>query len=309
MLFLKENREIKDVTIIGGSGCIGSATCNYFISKGINVTVIDVNPPANKNINFIYCDIRNFDQLNESLRGSKYVFILAAISDANENCREPVKSMDINICGLNNILIASKNNNIERVLFSSTVWVYSECKDVNVNEESIIPSNYVNHNYTASKISCEMLIRSYYNMFGLKYTIMRYGIAYGPGTNNNTAISTFIRRIANGQSININGDGASYRNFMYVTDHARANLAALHKNAINQTINFDGPESISIKDIAITVRNIIGKNIDINYTDSIKGDYKGKNVCNNKAYNLLDWQPKTFFKDGILKQINIICQK
>jgi len=309
MKILNELNKIKNVVIIGGSGCIGTATCNYFTSLGISVTVIDIVPPENKDLKYIHCDIRNFKKLNEVLSGAEYVYILAAISDANENSNTPLKSMDINIGGINNVLIASRNNKVKRIIFSSTVWVYSECENTNVNENSTLPSNNVKHNYTASKIAGEMLIRSYSNLYNLDYTIMRYGIAYGPKTNSNTAISNFINKALNGESIYINGDGKAYRNFMYITDHARANLSVLHKNAINETINFDGPESVSIKKVAELVKNNINKKIKIKCIDSKPGDYKGKNVSNKKSLNLLGWEPKISFEDGLKKQIKILCQK
>jgi len=309
MKILKEINKIKNVVIIGGSGCIGTATCNYFTTLGIAVTVIDIVPPEDPNLNYIHCDIRNFKDLNKALNGAGYVYILAAISDANENSSSPLKSMDINIGGINNVLIASRNNKVKRVIFSSTVWVYSESGEINVNEDSIISSNNVKHNYTASKIAGEMLIRSYCNLYNLNYTIMRYGIAYGPKTNSNTAISNFINKAFNGESIYINGDGKAYRNFMYITDHARANLSVLHKNAINQTINFDGPESITIKTVADLVKKHINKKIKIKCIDSKPGDYKGRNVSNEKSLNLLDWKPEVLFEEGLKKQIKILCQE
>ena len=96
---------------------------------------------------------------------------------------------------------------------------------------------------------------------------------------------------------------------MYITDHARANLSVLHKNAINQTINFDGPESITIKTVADLVKKHINKKIKIKCIDSKPGDYKGRNVSNEKSLNLLDWKPEVLFEEGLKKQIKILCQE
>ena len=291
----------RKVAIIGGSGCIGSHTVDLFIDKKIDVTVIDIVKPHRSDVKYIECDILDFDRIEKSLDGFTDVFCLAAVSDANENYRHPKNAMNINIQGLNNMLLACVSAGVNRVYFSSTVWVYSACDDDHVDESTYIPTNNVNHNYTASKLSGEMLIRSYHNMYGLNYTIMRYGIAYGPRSNMDTVVSTFLRRGLSGDDLCVTGDGSSYRNFMYVTDHARANHAAMNDLAENKTINFDGPESVTIQTIAEMVQQASPCDIKIIHNESRAGDYKGKTVCSDFASSKLNWKPAVDFSTGFKK--------
>lgn len=288
----------RKIAIIGGSGCIGSHTVDLFIERNVDVTVIDIKNPHRNDVKFICCDILNSQQIEDCLAGFTDVYCLAAVSDANENYRQPIHAMQTNIQGLNNVLLGCIAANVNRVYFSSTVWVYSACEQSVVDEHTHIPTGNVDHNYTASKLAGEMLIRSYNNMYGLNYTIMRYGIAYGPRSNLDTVMSTFLRRGVEGKDLCITGDGSTYRNFMFVTDHARANYAALDVKAENKTINFDGKEKITIKQIAELVSEWSVKNIKIRYTDGRAGDYKGKNVSTAFANNILNWTPEVDFANG-----------
>lgn len=298
------NNKQSKVTIVGGSGCIGSHTVDLMLKHNINVHVIDIKEPHRGVVPYTECDITDYDSIEKALTGSDIVYVLAAVSDANENYRDPVGSMNINLRGVNNVFQACVANNVSRAIFSSSVWVYNNCSETNVNEDTTIPSNDIGHNYTASKICGEMLLRSYTNMYGLKHTIMRYGIAYGPRSSPDTVVSTFMKRAMSNQSLNITGNGNIYRNFMYVTDHARANLACMNKSAENETINFDGPESITIEQVAKYTKEVTGNDVDINYNSTRVGDYKGKVVSNDKSYRILNWKPVVGFKEGLHRHYN-----
>ena len=292
------NKKDTLVAIVGGSGFIGSYTTDELLRHGYTVRIIDVVAPARSDVEFIRCDILSLDNIIAALTGVDYVYVLAAISDANDNYKFPILSINTNITGLGNTLEACVRNKVKRVLFSSTVWVYSAASPVEVDEETAINNNNIEHIYTCSKITGESLIQSYNKLYGLDYTIFRYGIAYGPGANSDTVIATFIRNALKKQPLVVQGDGSYYRNFLYVTDHARGNVRGLSPKARNQIINLEGPEQITVDEVANAVSSYI-ENTSIIYDSSRTGDYKGKIVSRKKAKKLLGWEPQVMFKQGI----------
>ena len=127
---------------------------------------------------------------------------------------------------------------------------------------------------------------------------MRYGIAYGPGCHPDTIMSRFITNAINGVPLTITGNGNTYRNFLNVNDHARGNYLALCDEAKNETINLEGPEKITLIEVANRVKELHSGDVIIEYTDQRYGDYKGKVVDNRKAAAILGWKPTINFKTG-----------
>lgn len=304
----------KRIAVIGGAGFIGSHTVNELISNGHRPIIIDrqVPPPPDlywdrekkrpvPSTEFRYADVTNLDEITNALKGVDVAYMLAAVSDANEIKKNPQEGIAVNVTGLANVLLACVKNKVDRVIFSSSVWIYSttSASRVRVNEQTSIPIEGESHIYTSSKIVGENLIRSFKEMYGLNYTILRYGVAYGPGANKSTAISSFTKNALEGDPITINGNGKSARSFLYVKDHARGNVLALKDSAKNQTINLDGKRKITIQEVAETISSMSDNDVEIIYNESIPSEYKGKQVSIKKAKDILGWQPETSFKEGI----------
>lgn len=307
----------KKIAVIGGAGFIGSHTINELTKKGHTPIIVDQNcpPPLNLHwdnkrqrlsttIDFRCADITNPEQANKALKGVDIVYMLAAISDASIVESDPELGISTNITGLGNVLLSCVKNKVERIIFSSSVWVYSTVPaspDPWVHEESHLSASAPSHIYTSSKIIGENLIRSFKEMYDLDYTILRYGVAYGPGANSGTAISAFTKNALEGNDIVINGDGKSSRSFLYVKDHARGNVLALKESAKNQTINLDGRRKITIKEVAETIQKFSDEEIEIIYKPSVPLEYQGKKVSIQKAKEILGWTPKVSFREGVKK--------
>ena len=284
-----------NIAIIGGSGFIGTYTKNELVEHGYNVTTIDVNKKSDVCVNVL-----NLKHLKKALATKKFdaVYMFAAISDSKENHTDIKHAVNTNIMSLTNTLDAMYELGIPRIIFSSTVWVYSVCDITAVNEDTNLSISNSDHIYTTCKLTCEAIIRNYQKVKGIDFTILRYGIAYGPGCHPDTVLSKFISNAILGKPLVVTGNGNIYRNFLYVTDHARGNRLALSEKAKNQIINLEGAQSISIKNVAERVQELHGKEVKILYTDERLGDYKGKVVDNSKAKKLLNWEPTVNFLQG-----------
>ena len=287
------------IAIVGGSGFIGTQTTKELIYNGHEVTVIDINPPRVSECDYICADCTNYLQLLQALDGGyDYVYMFAAISDSSENNRSPLLAIDRNIVGLANVLQSVAMLKIKRIIFSSTVWVYSVSDSINVTEDTPLPITSSDHLYTTSKLTGEALIRNYHKLLGVNYTILRYGIAYGPDCHPDTILSRFMSNALIGKPLVITGNGSISRNFLNVKDHARGNVAALSLAAENQIINLEGPEKITLARVADRVKELHGEVVKIVYTDTRPGDYRGKKVSNKKSMELLKWKPMIDFQKG-----------
>lgn len=292
-----------NIGVIGGSGFIGSHVVDKLIEAGHEVTILDVMKSHRNDIRHIYIDITDLSKTTVALTGAyDAVYMLAAMADVNDVYKNPVETGHVNILAVANVLEAARRNEIGRVILASTVWVYETAIETNVNENACLLPSRVNHVYTASKIAAELYCYSYQKLYNQQFTILRYGIPYGPRARDATVIAIFVRRALNGEAITIMGDGSQYRNFIYVEDLARGNVATLKDVAKNQTYNLGGIRPVTIREVAETVKKLVG-NVDIEYREARAGDYEGKIVSTEKANKELNWQPRVDLEEGVTQYI------
>ena len=286
--------------VTGGSGFIGSHVVDKLINAGHEVVVMDHRiKPHRNDVEFKDVDIVDFSSVLDATKDCDYIFHLAAMSNVNHVYEKPVYSVELNVTGTVNILEAARQNSCKRVIFASTVWVYSGCNGMYVNESSPFFMPGAGHIYSSSKIAGEFLICDYQKLYGVPYTILRYGIPYGPRMRMELVIPIFLKKALDGEPLTLAGDGSQYRNFIYVEDLADAHVLALSKKAENEILNLEGMRRISIKEIAQTIDALYDKDVTIEYMDARPGDYEGKEASNDKIKRLLDWEPTIDFKEGM----------
>jgi len=286
------------IAVIGGAGFIGSRLIDELQHLKIgDVTNIDVkeNPSCK---NFI-CDVLDSKQLNCLLSGFDYVYLLSAVSEASRNTSDPVNSMNLNIMGTVNVLEACVQNKVKKIIFASTAWIYDMCDDLNVTEDTPLSQTLRSNLYTTSKVCGESLIKSYNQTFGLGYTILRFGTAYGPNCNPRTAVASFVKNADSGLDIKINGNGEGFRSFMHVSDHVKSLVLSITTDiSKNETINVDGPDKVSLNQIVEMLKEYY-PNLNVQYVPSSLPEYKGKNVDCSKARKILGFVPSVNFKEGL----------
>tara|TARA_B100001250_G_scaffold413855_1_gene449491 strand:+ start:8745 stop:9653 length:909 start_codon:yes stop_codon:yes gene_type:complete len=288
-----------NIGVIGGSGFIGSHVVDKLIDAGHKVTVFDIMKPHRDDVVHKIIDITNLTNTSVALTGDyDAIYLLAAMADVNDCYKNPVSTIEVNVIGVANVLEACVKNEISRLIFASTVWTYGLSDEIKVDENSPLNITNKEHIYTASKVAAETLIQSYSNLYNQKFTILRYGIPYGPRARGGTVLPIFVRLAAEGKPLTIQGDGSAHRKFIYVEDLARGNVAALDSKAVNEVINLEGPRNISVKEVADTVNDLFDGKVEIIYVEARPGDYAGKEVSNDKANLVLNWKPRVGFKEG-----------
>lgn len=290
------------VLVTGGSGFIGANVVQQLQASGYKVRIYDMAYPVDlKDAEFYHGSLLDPVALGFAISGCQYVVHLAAVADVNDVFADPAYAENINVRGTLNVLDACRRNKgIKRVVYASTIWTYSDVKDDFVTEETLIPPP--THLYTATKLAGEHYCRAYSQLYKVPYTILRYGIPYGPRARGATVISKFVTMALDGADITIAGDGSQFRKFVHVTDLARGNVLALKPEGENQIFNLEGAEKVTIKRLAELVREHANPNIKVIHTPAREGDLKGAEISNEKALKVLGWKPEIDFLTG-LKQV------
>jgi UDP-glucose 4-epimerase len=158
--------------------------------------------------------------------------------------------------------------------------------------------------YGVSKLAGENLAYLYFKNFKVPTVSLRYFTVYGEGQRPDMAFHIFIKAFLKGEEINIFGDGKQSRNFTYVEDIARANILAARKSPAGEIINIGGSgKGIILNDTISMIKELTGRETEINYLKKVKGDVKHTSADTSKAEKLLGYQPTVSFKEGLQREV------
>lgn len=287
--------------VTGGAGFIGSHVVDKLRDKGIEVRVYDmIMPTYRKDIEYYQGSLLDLDALRMALDRIDVIFHLGAVADVKDVYEEPHYSEAINVRGTINVLEATRRSDIKKVIYASTIWVYSDCAEESVDETTPLPPP--SHLYTATKLASEYYCLTYSKLYDIGTTILRYGIPYGPRARPGAVIPVFVAKALGGEPLTIAGEGSQYRKFIYVEDLAEGNVLALKSIAKNKIYNLEGKEKVTIKQVAETIQKILG-GVEIKRVPARPGDFSGKEISSELARKELDWEPKVGFEEGLRRYI------
>lgn len=292
------------VLVTGGSGFIGSHVVDKLAEAGLTARIYDVIPSPwheTGTVDTYLGDLDDRGALADAMRGCDAVLHLAAVADVNQVNLDPVFAEQVNARGSLNVLEAARETGIKRVVYASTIWVYNGCAEEHVDEDTQL--GLANHLYTASKIAGEMYCTSYAELYGVEYTILRFGIPYGTRARPAAVVPQFVRKALAGEPLTIAGGGAQTRRFVYVEDLADGCVAGLLPQAANRVYNLVGTEDTSILQIAEVVKDLLG-DVDIVHTEGRAGDFKGVEVSHLRAKEELGWEARVPFREGVKRYLD-----
>lgn len=293
------------VAVTGGCGFIGSHVVDHLLRAGHQVSVLDpsscwINPAAQ----YWHADLFEPDALAATVAGADAVFHLAGAADVNDVAADPVGAVRLNVEGTARVLEATRQAGVQRFMLASTVWVYGAAVGRGeLTEDVPVDLRSPGHVYVATKLSAELLVHSYREMFGQRFTILRYGIPYGPRMRDALVVARFVRAARNGEPITIAGTGEQQRNYVYVEDLADAHVRALSTAAADQTLALEGGTPVSVREIADTVCSLI-RPVQVRHTEARAADYQGAPISARLAKELLDWAPVTAFATGVRQYLD-----
>lgn len=306
----------KTVLITGADGFIGSHLTEMLVKQGAKVKALSQYNSFNywgwledinclDSIEVLNGDIRDPHYCKYITKDVDIVFHLAALIAIPYSYVAPSSYVDTNVTGTLNIVQACLENNVQRVIHTSTSEVYGTAQYVPIDEKHPIQPQSP---YSASKIGADNMAMSFYNAFNLPVTIVRPFNTYGPRQSARAVIPTIITQIANGQKSIKLGDVSPTRDFNYVEDTCRGFIQlALCEEAIGETVNIGSNYEISVGDTLNLIKEIMQSNVEF-ITDQQRIRPEKSEVfrlwCDNsKIKSLTGFEPKYSIKDGLEKTI------
>ena len=249
------------IVFFGGSGFLGSHVCDKLSEAGHEVTIVDLRPspylrPGQK---MVTGSLLDEELVNTVVSGADAVFDFAGLADIGESNQTPVETARINVLGNVILLEACRKAGIKRYVFASTLYVYGKSGGF----------------YRCSKQACELYIENYHDMFGLEYTILRYGSLYGPRSDRRNAINRFVAEALEKGEITYYGAPTALREYIHVEDAALSTVEILKPEYANQNIVLTGDQPMQVGDLFRMIGEMLGKDVKINYLhDPNSGHYQ-----------------------------------
>ena len=290
------NNNYNTILVTGGAGNVGSAlvyklACNTNNNVVVvdNLTTGNINKiPKLENVIFIKADVNKIDDLMPIFGrfNFKYVFHYAALVGVKRTLKYPMSVLE-DIEGIKNILRLSKNTGVRRVFYSSSSEVYGEPFEIPQNEQTTPLNSRLP--YAIVKNVGEAFFKSFYNEYGLEYTIFRFFNTYGPNQSDDFVVPRFLRAALENEDLLIYGNGLQTRSFCYVDDNVDTCIKAMKsENQINEVLNVGSDLEITILELANRIIKITNSSSKIIHLPALKeGDMARRCPDNSKMRNLL----------------------
>ena len=310
--------KIKKVLVTGADGFIGSHLTEFLVSKGYSVCAfvyynsfnsygwLDSLPISVKaKVDFFSGDIRDPNGVREAMKGIDIVYHLAALIAIPFSYHSPDSYIDTNVKGTLNVLQAARDNNVKRVLVTSTSEVYGTAQFVPITE---LHAKQPQSPYSASKIGADAIADSFYRSFDLPITIVRPFNTFGPRQSARAVIPTIITQLLNGAEEIKLGDITPTRDLLYVRDTIDGFLKIAEcKELIGEEVNIATQSEISIGDVAQVLINEINPKAKI-ITDDIRLRPEKSEVfrlfgSNEKLKSFTHWQQNSTLEEGLRETI------
>lgn len=330
----------KKILITGAAGFIGSQLGYYLNNLGYEVSLLDNLSFGFKNNleidgktfgTFILDDIRS-DKFEDYLDGVDTVFHFAAIAPLPVCQTNPKEAFDNNVSGWANVLEACRKKKIRKIVFASTSALYENNTSFPAKEEDVVSPHLT---YSITKKHGEDLAHSYSKLYGMNITILRFFNCYGPHHDfrrkSPPLIAYIIKCMMKDEVPILHSNGEQKRDYIYVSDVCKmCKISIDDPNSDNETFNVASGNVISMNDIYKKISSLMGKNIvpifrepillwdkyaELNKGRVFKQEYIEKETnkycvgSNDKARNILKWEPEITFDEGIKLTVEYAVKK
>jgi UDP-N-acetylglucosamine/UDP-N-acetylgalactosamine 4-epimerase len=312
--FHREDLKKYNFLVTGGAGFIGSHLVEYLLKYNAGrVRVLDnLSTGYAKNLEtftknpafeYVHGNIRDIDTCRDVCKGTNIIFHEAALGSVPRSIKDPIATNYSNIDGFLNMLVAAKENKVDKFIYASSSSVYGDSPKLpKVESEIGRPLSP----YAATKLMNEIYADVFSKTYGMKIIGFRYFNVFGPRQNTKGAyaavIPLFINSFINNTSPNIDGDGEQTRDFTFVSNVVEVNIKAAfveNPEAFNQVYNVAVGDRTSLNTLVQALRDISGLNISAVHRETRSGDVRDSLADISKAQKLLGYQPSIRLKEGL----------
>ncbi|MDR9788452.1 MAG: NAD-dependent epimerase/dehydratase family protein [Peptococcaceae bacterium MAG4] len=295
--------------VTGGGGFIGSHVVDMLVAAGYRVSVVDdlstgrfenINPGAN--FYRVKIEDDDFGRVVERERPDVVIHHAAQV-DVVRSLQEPLQDARINVLGAVNLLENCWRYRVGKVIYASSAAVYGDPVYLPVDEaHPVVPQSP----YGVSKYTVEHYLRVYQELYGVRFTVLRYANVFGPRQNadgEGGVVAIFIDRLLKDKRVKIFGDGRQTRDFVYVGDVACANLAALERGD-SEVLNISTGASLSVIDLFQLLKGLTGSSLEPEYCPPRPGDILHSCLANERAREVLGWSPRSTVEEGLRRTLD-----
>lgn len=318
----------KTYLVTGGAGFIGSSLADFLLKKDYKVVVIDnfcdfYDPSIkrnnvkdnldNPNYKLYEIDLRCKSDVEKVFRENKIdvVIHLAAMAGVRPSIENPILYQEVNCIGTQNLLEVMKEYGVKNLVMASSCSVYGNNKKVPFKETDIV--DYAISPYAATEKSNEVMTHVYHKLFNMNVIMLRFFTVYGPRQRPDLAINKFTRLMLNDEEVTMFGDGTTSRDYTYIDDIVSGIYSSinyvLNNNDVYEIVNLGNSSPISLKEMINTIAEVLNKEPKIKEMPMQQGDVNITYADISKAKEMLNYDPKTPFKEGIEKFVKWYKEK
>jgi UDP-glucose 4-epimerase len=295
--------------VTGGAGFIGSNLVERLLREGRAVRVLDNFATGRREnlaaldgeFELVEGDIQSYERVHNAVRGCEVVFHQAALPSVPRSIQDPLTSNAANVIGTLNVLLAARDEGVERVVYASSSSAYGESTELPKRES--MPALPISP-YAVAKLAAEGYCRAFCEVYGLQTVALRYFNVFGPRQDPQSqyaaVIPRFILAFLAGQAPVVYGDGEQSRDFTYVDDVVEANLRAAEADRVaGRVFNVATGSRISLNAMLDQLRSLTGKAIEAEYVSSRAGEVKHSLADISEATARLGYRPQVDFARGL----------
>ncbi len=304
--------------VTGGAGFIGSHLGETLVARGHDVRVVDnlvggsrANLAHVAGVEFLEGDLADMPVAVQAVSGMDYVLHQAAIPSVPRSVADPVTSNRANITATLNVLVASRDAKVKRVVYAGSSSAYGNAPTL-PKHEGMAPNPL--SPYALQKVVGEQYCRLFTQLYGLETVSIRYFNVFGPrqdpGSPYSGVISLFSTALLDGRAPTIYGDGEQTRDFTYVSNVVDGVLRACEASGVSgESINVATGGRISLNELLRVMQRIVGTSLTPTYAETRQGDVKDSQADISKARELLGYEPSVDLEEGLRRTLDWFRQE
>ncbi|HZO97872.1 MAG TPA: NAD-dependent epimerase/dehydratase family protein [Gaiellaceae bacterium] len=296
------------VLVTGGAGFIGSNLVRALLERGDRVRVLDNFSTGSRanldglDVEVVEGELRSYERVHNAVRGVEVVYHLGALGSVPRSVQDPLTSSAVNVEGTLNVLLAARDEQVRRVVFSSSSSVYGSAGELPRTED--MPADPISP-YGVAKLAAERYCVSFSRVYErFETVVLRYFNVFGPRQSPHSqyaaVVPLFITRIAAGDPVVVHGDGEQSRDFTYVSNVVDATLrAADAPGASGRIFNVAAGQAASVNALADTIGRILGRTVEKRGAPARPGDVRHSWADVSEARRVLGYEPAVALEEGL----------